>query len=95
MKGIFETIKKAIQKNTYKNIIIAYNHFLSAMRQTPVTLNLFPLDKESFQVFLKEIEAHDLLSSKQNETNRDVACEPTLEELKLYLQAMLIQHIVY
>lgn len=48
MRGIFHTIKEAVQENSYRNIIIAYNHFLSAMRQTPVMLNLFPLDKESF-----------------------------------------------
>lgn len=91
---IYAYIKQAIEKKTYAKIKIYFNFFKNTVVQVPLRFKLYPLDQESFQAFLQDlnIDADATLSFKEGP---DLVIEPDLEHFKNNLVQELTEMIVY
>jgi len=53
---LYTYIKKSLEQKKYSKIKIYFNYFKTTMIQVPLRFKLFPLDKESFDSFLQDID---------------------------------------
>lgn len=92
--SIYTYIKQAIEQKTYAKIKIYFNFFKNTVVQVPLRFKLYPLDQESFQAFLQDLDipADTTLSFKQD---TDLVIEPNLEQFKNNLVQELTEMIVY
>lgn len=95
LQGLYMFIRDAFEKRQYDEIVMYYNYFKNAISQVPLCANLYPLNKESFDTFSKEI-GIDLNSFNTKEMeNKDLLLEPTPEELAKEMRKQLLQHMLY
>jgi len=94
-KELYTFLRTAVAEHTYTNIKIYFNFFHNAIKQTPLYLQLFPLNKESFKHFAKDlwINIDEFIST--DEIYQEVALEPTPTELARDIKEQLIQHMIY
>jgi len=87
-------IRQAIEKKMYAKIKIYFNFFKNTVVQIPLRFKLYPLDQNSFQAFLKDLDIPEgtTLSFKQG---ADLVIEPDLERFKKNLIQELLEMIVY
>lgn len=86
-------IKKHLQLKTYSKIKIYFNYFKTTMIQVPLRFKLFPLDKESFDKFLQDIDIN-LEKIKKPQINA-LSIEPSKERLIEKLIQESVKYIVY
>ncbi len=87
-------IRQAIEKKTYAKIKIYFNFFKNIVVQVPLRFKLYPLDQNSFQAFLKDLDIPEgtTLSFQQR---ADLVIEPDVEQFKKNLVQELTEMIIY
>lgn len=76
---LFEYLNKSMDNSTYSSIKVHFNYFKNSLVQLPTSLNIFPLNKENFDEFLKSV---DITYSKKADFRwRDIIIEPDMEVL--------------
>jgi F-type H+-transporting ATPase subunit gamma len=95
VKELYTFLRTAVAEHTYTNIKVYFNFFHNAIKQTPLSLQLFPLNKESFKNFAKDLEINidELISTE--EVYQEISLEPTPAELARDIKEQLIQHMIY
>jgi F0F1-type ATP synthase gamma subunit len=78
---------------TYRTIRIHHQYFINTLKQKPVTFQLYPFTKASFEQFAQMIglqfHDHGHIPSVQ------VKIEPNKKELVNKIRDMLIYHVIY
>lgn len=90
---LYTYIKKSIEKKTYAKIKVYFNYFKTTITQIPLRFKIFPLDKESFGVFLKDIDI--TLEKIHKSDTQALAIEPNKSMLKQKLIQETIKYITY
>ncbi len=83
---------KSLDDNKYSKIRIFFNYFKNTMVQYPTDLQLYPLTRENFEEFAKNIE---LDVNLDEEYNQDIMIEPSEEEYYNFLLKKFISDITY
>jgi F-type H+-transporting ATPase subunit gamma len=87
-------ISSSIDEKNYKTIKVYYNYFKNTMTQIPVSMQVFPLEKENFEQFANTIEL-DISDITINEYNEDIIIEPSEEEYYEFVYKKFISDMVY
>ena len=77
LKMLFDYIDYSVNNWTYKNIKIYFNFFNNTLTQTPTSLDLFPISRESFNEFLNELNID--YQNTADFRGRDLLIEPDKE----------------
>ena len=93
LRSVFAYVHHALEKKSYSKVKVYFNFFKNTVTQIPLRFKIFPLDEESFEMFLKDIGI--MLSSLKFHPPRDLVIEPTLDIFKQSLIQTLIEHIIY
>jgi len=93
LRSVFAYIKRALKNNSYSKIKVYFNFFKNTVTQIPLRFKLFPLDEESFDMFLKDLWIE--LSSVNFKKTNNLVIEPNIEQFKELLIQELIEHILY
>lgn len=90
---LVETIKTSMLCKTYRTIRIHHQYFINTLKQKPVSFQLYPFTKASFELFAQMIglqfHDHGHIPSVQ------VKIEPNKKELVNKIRDMLIYHVIY
>ena len=90
---LYAYIKKSLAEKKYAKIKVYFNYFKTTITQIPLRFKIFPLDKESFDAFLKDI---DIKLEKIHKPHMQaLAIEPSSRQLKEKLIQETIKYITY
>ncbi|EKD24820.1 MAG: hypothetical protein ACD_80C00149G0006 [uncultured bacterium (gcode 4)] len=94
LHAIYTYINQAIVKKTYAKVKVYFNFFKNIITQVPLRFKLYPLDQESFEAFLQDlnIAPDTTLSFKQHS---DLVIEPDINHFKNNLVQELTELIIY
>ena len=92
LNNLRSMIWKSIDEWKYSNISIYYNYFKNTMSQLPSSLQVFPLERENFDKFAKDIELEFKLD---DEYNADIIIEPSEEEFYSFVYKKFISDMIY
>jgi len=92
LNNLRSMIWKGIDEWKYSNISVYYNYFKNTMLQLPSSLQVFPLEKENFNKFAKDIE---LDINLDDEYNVDIIIEPSKEEYYSFVYKKFIADMIY
>jgi len=93
LNSVFVYIKQAIKENRYAKIKIYFNYFKNVVMQVPLRFKLYPLDKESFDAFLENIDQQ--FDTMKAIPNNYIVLEPDPKSFVKALIQEIIHHIVY
>ncbi|MDD3292624.1 MAG: ATP synthase F1 subunit gamma [Candidatus Pacebacteria bacterium] len=85
-KEISDFLVKSFLENKYQKIYLFYTHFFSSFIQKPTKVQLFPLEKETFDNFLKE-------ESQKKET--DYLLEPSSKIILDDVIPVFVEYLIY
>lgn len=90
---LYSYLKKTLEAKKHAKIKVYFNYFKNTITQIPTRFKIFPIDKESFDAFVKNTEAkiEDIEAPK----NKDMIFEPDLNEFKWHIIRQLVSHILY
>lgn len=90
---LYTYIKKSLAEKKYSKIKVYFNYFKTTMTQIPLRFKIYPLDKESFDAFLQDI---DVKLEKIEKINIPaLAIEPSKTILMEKLIQEMVKYIVY
>ena len=92
LNNLRSMIWKSIDEWKYSNISIYYNYFKNIMLQLPSSLQVFPLQRENFEKFAKDIELDVKLDDKYDV---GIILEPSEEEFYSFVYKKFISDMVY
>jgi len=95
LRDLYVFIRNALETKAYKSIRLFFNYFNNAIKQTPIDLQLFPLNKEEYEVFADQLEININDFITQETQQKDLLLEPSKAELAKEIREQLIQHVVY
>ena len=90
---LYAYIKKSLAEKKYAKIKVYFNYFKTTITQVPLRFKIFPLDKESFDSFLKDIDI--TLEKIHTPWTQALAIEPSKSLLKEKLIQETIKYITY
>lgn len=95
LTDLYNFMRSALENREYDNVTIYFNFFKNAISQVPLSFNLFPLDKKSFENFTTElgIDMDELIT--EDLANKELTLEPSPYELAKEMRKQLLQHMVY
>ncbi|AHB41085.1 F0F1 ATP synthase subunit gamma [candidate division SR1 bacterium RAAC1_SR1_1] len=93
LNSVFVYIKQAIKENRYAKIKIYFNYFKNVVMQVPLRFKLYPLDQESFDAFLENIDKK--LDNIALVPNNNLLLEPDPKTYAKSLIEDIVHHIVY
>lgn len=95
LRDLYVFLRNAMETQSYKSLRLYFNYFNNAIKQTPVDLQLFPLNMKEYESFAAqlEIDINDLVTEQTEQ--KDILIEPSITELAAEIQEQLIQHVVY
>lgn len=85
-KEIAELLIKLFLENKYQKIYLSYTHFFSSFIQRPTLVQLFPLEKETFDNFIKKEDAREKV---------DYLLEPSPQEILNEIIPVFVQYLIY
>ena len=85
-KEISDFLVKSFLENKYQKIYLFYTHFFSSFIQKPTKVQLFPLEKETFDNFLKE-------EPQKKET--DYLLEPSSKIILDDVLPVFVEYLIY
>jgi F-type H+-transporting ATPase subunit gamma len=85
-KEIAELLIKSFLENKYQKIYLSYTHFHSSFVQKPTMVQLFPLEKETFDNFIKKEDIKE---------EADYLLEPTSDEILNEIIPVFVQYLIY
>lgn len=85
-KEIAELLIKLFLENKYQKIYLSYTHFFSSFVQKPTMVQLFPLEKETFDNFVKKEEIKE---------EADYLLEPSSSEILNEIIPVFVQYLIY
>lgn len=85
-KEIAELLIKLFLENKYQKIYLSYTHFFSSFIQKPTLVQLFPLEKETFDNFIKKEDVKE---------KADYLLEPSPSEILNEIIPVFIQYLIY
>ncbi len=93
LRPLYIFLKKSLEEKTYAKIKVYFNYFKNTVTQVPLRFKIYPLDKESFDAFLQDIDI--TLGKIHHPPTQALAIEPTVNLLKEKLIQELITYITY
>lgn len=93
LNSVFVFIKQALKEQRYAKIKIYFNYFKNVVTQVPLRFKIYPLDKESFDAFLENIDKK--LDNIALVPNNNLILEPDPKQYATLLIEEIIHHIVY
>lgn len=93
LNSVFVFIKQALKEKRYAKIKIYFNYFKNVVTQVPLRFKLYPLDQESFDAFLENIDKK--LDNIALVPNNNLILEPDAKQFAKSLIEEIIHHIVY
>ena len=85
-KEIAELLIKLFLENKYQKIYLSYTHFFSSFIQKPTLVQLFPLEKETFDNFIKKEDIKE---------EADYLLEPSSSEILNEIIPVFVQYLIY
>ncbi|HOC53891.1 MAG TPA: ATP synthase F1 subunit gamma [Candidatus Pacearchaeota archaeon] len=85
-KEIAELLIKLFLENRYQKIYLSYTHFFSSFIQKPTLVQLFPLEKETFDNFIKKEDIKE---------EADYLLEPSSSEILNEIIPVFVQYLIY
>jgi F-type H+-transporting ATPase subunit gamma len=85
-KDISDFLIKSFLENKYQKIYLIYTHFFSSFVQKPTKVQLFPLEKQTFDNFLKEE-----LEKREN----DYLLEPSIKIILDDVIPVFVEYLIY
>jgi len=95
LRDLYVFIRNALETKSHKSISLFFNYFNNAIKQTPIDLQLFPLDKKEYEVFAEQIEIDINDFMTEGSQQKDLLLEPSKSKLAREIKEQLIQHVVY
>lgn len=97
LHGLYKFIWEALEEKTYSEIKLYFNYFKSVISQIPIRFKLFPLDKESFDTFMEnlDIDVSVAQSLVDSVWDKYMIAEPSLDIVKKDLVKQLLDHMIY
>lgn len=95
LQELYIFIRNALESGEYNNIEIYFNYFENAIKQSPITLQLFPLDKESINTFGEQLNININQFLTKHIELKEVTLEPSITILAQEIKEQFIQHMVY
>lgn len=93
LKWVFSFLKDAIENQKYAKIKVFFNYFKNTVVQIPTRFKVYPLDKESFDKFLFDINMK--LENIKTTENKYLMIEPDKYNYQKNLVQILIESITY
>jgi F-type H+-transporting ATPase subunit gamma len=95
LRDLYVFIRNAIETKKYKWIRLYFNYFNNAIKQTPIDLQLFPLQKKEYEKFAEQIDIdiNDFITDQISK--KDILLEPSKNILAKEVKEQLIQHVIY
>jgi len=90
---LYVYIRKSLAEKKYSKIKVYFNYFKNTVTQIPLRFKIFPLDKESFDAFLRDIDIK--LEKIHKPTSQSLEIEPNTTQLKEKLIQETIKYITY
>lgn len=95
LRDLYVFLRNAMETHAYKSIRLYFNYFNNAIKQTPVDLQLFPLNMHEYESFANQLEIDINTLITEDNQGKDILIEPGIAELAAEIQEQLIQHVVY
>lgn len=90
---LYTYIRKSLAEKKYAKVKVYFNYFKTTITQVPLRFKIFPLDKESFSAFLKDINI--TLGKVKKPQTQALEIEPSKTILLEKLTQEMIKYIVY
>jgi F-type H+-transporting ATPase subunit gamma len=85
-KEIAELLIKSFLENKYQKIYLSYTHFFSSFVQKPTLVQLFPLEQETFDNFVKKEDLKEEV---------EYLLEPSSDEILNEIIPVFVQYLIY
>ena len=95
LRDLYVFLRNAIEIEQYNAIRLHFNYFDNAIKQTPIDIQLFPLNKQEYEFFAEQIDIDINDFMTEDMENKDVLLEPSKPDLAKEIKEQLIQHVVY
>ncbi len=93
LRPLYVYIRKSLSEKKYAKIKVYFNYFKNTVTQIPLRFKIFPLDKESFDAFLRDIDIK--LEKIHKPITQAIEIEPNATQLKEKLIQETIKYITY
>ena len=97
LSPLYAFLSQAMKENKYSKIKLSFNYYQNTIKQVPVTLDLFPLNKLSLDNFVGQV-GMDIELDKYIENlseSNEITMEPSAEVLRKEFVAQFMQHIIF
>ncbi len=94
LNDLYSFLTDALDNRSYSEIKMYFNFFKNTITQIPLRFKLFPLDKESFDTFVENLDIK-MDQVKVDVGDKFMICEPNNEIMKDELKKQLLQHMIY
>jgi len=95
LRDLYVFIRNVLETKSHKSVSLFFNYFNNAIKQTPIDLQLFPLDKKEYEIFAEQIEIDINDFMTEDTQQKDLLLEPSKSHLAREIREQLIQHVVY
>jgi len=85
-KEIAELLIKSFLENKYQKIYLSYTHFFSSFVQKPTLVQLFPLEQDTFDNFVKKEDMKEEV---------EYLLEPSSDEILNEIIPVFVQYLIY
>lgn len=93
LRPLYAYIRKSLTEKKYAKIKVYFNYFKNTVTQIPLRFKIFPLDKESFDAFLQDIDIK--LEKIHKPHTQAMEIEPSVSQFKEKLIQETIKYITY
>jgi len=95
LRDLYVFLRNAVEIQQYNSIRLYFNYFDNAIKQTPIDIQLFPLNKREYELFAEQIDININDFMTEETEDKDILLEPSRPELAKEIREQLIQHVVY
>ena len=96
LESLYSFISAAITEKQYNDVVFYFNYFKNPIKQIPIDLTLFPLNKQNLENFTEQVWQISLDQYRTDDVQtKDLVVEPTTDVLRTEMIQQLIQHMIY
>ncbi|MDD2537693.1 MAG: ATP synthase F1 subunit gamma [Candidatus Absconditabacteria bacterium] len=89
---LYEYLRKALDQKQYSRVKVYFNFFKNTLLQVPVRFHLFPMNQETLDEFVKEVEMKSPLNRRRY---HELMIEPDVETYKQHMVQNILENMIY
>lgn len=89
---LFAFVREALSNYKYSKVTIYFNYFKNSLIQIPTSVQIYPMQKETFQEFACDIDL--VCSTEFGSTSSDIIIEPTVGEFIREMHRQIRNYII-